>query len=922
VSPVGPAVALETSREAAQWLLAWAASGTASVIRYRDLACFDDPEDPTLRDRRSGPVLRGLVALLRSEGAAALAVAPRREDGRRVRRLARAVARELPELIVVTITPARLATPLPPPDVDAALPWLTLAGWRADPRTQTAALRDWAAARRAWLLARRGASGSAPCPALDPDGTLVLRVAAPAEVGLPALDGVELYRESPAPMAENLNPGVAPEPAPGRDCPNPGVAGAPAPLAENLNPGVVRRALRRLASGFLRPGGLDAALALVHEALGDRDAARRLLVAACRARGCAGRPVYELVRLHLDPPDVARRSALRALERLPDVAIDPAWVALQVALRAAQEGRPRDARLVAEAALRALLPSALCGSGPPPSAGLDLLRALVWACSLLGDRAAARAINARVLLHPQGRSARDRANQAALAVAPCVGTLAVAPCAGAAAGVAAAAAPGPSPSPAPSPSPSVAPPSPAPRLPLGASRPDVTLVSLARDDEAGHRVAPAGCLALVAALRAAGRSAAIVDRQLAAPERFADLAELCRSVGDPGPVIGLSAMADRLPLLALAAGALRAVFPDRLIVAGGPGPSSVAPALLRAAPALDVVVVGEGEATLVELVERFERGGHAAAPGCPGTVARRPDDAAIVPGPPRGRLLDLDRLPLPAYDALPLSDYDDVTVVTARGCPYGCVFCDASALWGRRRAERSVPHVLAELRLLHETFGRPHVHLEDDTLLLPRARVEALCTALREQLPRLTWGCLGRADALDESLVETLARAGCRSLFLGLESASDAVLARIAKGTDAARGTRAALLAARSLAVRAYYIWGFPFESWREFVETFAAAALLRAEGLDVGHSLLAPFPTTPLWREFGARARLLPADPELPRLFQPPPSNTAEGALVAAHPAAFPFFSTYETPAWAAKRDFVARWRRGDVRPVTPPPG
>lgn len=597
-------------------------------------------------------------------------------------------------------------------------------------------------------------------------------------------------------------------------------------------------------------GALDAAEALVREADGREGGARRLLETACRARHCAGRPTYELVRMQVQRPDATLLDRLRALEtRLPGLAIDPVWVAMEAARAAWAEGRIDDARRIAEST-RAIFPA------PPTHRPTATLGALLEA---LRARPAVVAAEGPAVVPPA--SGRTRAD-----------------------------------------------------------RPDVTFVALMRDDETGRAVAPAGVLALVAALRDVGRSAVVVDRQLAPSDRFADLDDLVAAVGDPGSVLGLSAMADRLPLLVRAAAALRAAFPDRLIVAGGPGPSSVAAALLEAAPALDAVVVGEGEETLVELLARHEAGGRAAIVGCPGVTARRPDDGVVVPGPPRPRLLDLDRLPLPAYDAVDLARYEDVPVVTARGCPYGCAFCDASALWGRRRTVRSLDHVLRELVLLRERYDRRHVHVEDDTFLLPRGRAEAFCLAVRERLPDLTWGCLGRADAVDETLLDTLVGAGCRTLFLGLESASDAVLERIAKGSSAAAGLRTALLAVHRLAVRAYFIWGFPFESYEAFEETFTAAALLRCEGVDVGHSLLAPFPTTSLWREYGATARLRP-HVGLPRLFHPPPVDTEEGRLVADHPAAFPFFRTYETPEWERKAAFVARYRRADVRPTTPHP-
>ncbi len=597
----------------------------------------------------------------------------------------------------------------------------------------------------------------------------------------------------------------------------------------------------------------------------------------------------EVVRLLLEHPQLVDRR--EAVDRGPGLRIDPCWVSLEVSLAALAQGRPADAEAALATGLTLFAAAPLDAAGPPPAGALDVMRQLAWLRFQRGDFAGALACSNRVGSHPAGRRPRDLANHGAILWAlgraqeglqslelaarldpeepyvranlaplrqvvergriaapdtPRRSTDVAAPAplsasaTGSGAGSGAARARGA-----------------ASRLrpTHGSSAPQLTLVSLLRDEEADRKVVPAGCLYLLGAARAAGWSGALLDRQLVSEDRFRDPSALVADLGDPGPVIGLSAMADRLPLLVTLLPALRQAFPDRVLLAGGPGPSSVAGPLMAIAPELDAVVCGEGEETLVEVLARLQEGGLEALRGCPGVRGRA--KGGLWSGPPRARRLDLDGLPLPAYDLVDLQRYDDVTVITSRGCPHACTFCDASALWGRHRVERSMGGVLSELELLARKHGVEHVNIEDDTFLTPGARVRRFCSSLQERLPGLTWGCLGRADAIEPGLPELLAASGCRALFLGMESGSAAVLKAIRKGVRPVRALAGARLALNSLPVRAYFIWGFPDESWDDFLDTFSTAAALRSLGAEVGHSLLAPFPSTAIGRRWQGRLRL-----------------------------------------------------------------
>ncbi len=876
----GPLVVLETSPAAAQ-VLAAAVSADRQVVRYRDPALWFDPEDVVLRDRRPGPVAAGLAGYVRQSAARGLLVAPEPAHREAVGRCLDGVVERLLGLAVTVVDEA--APRLPPPDHPDPLSRLRLPSSAAE-------LAAWLPRRREALLAARERGEAAP--ELDPFGTLVLRL-----LGDPAdalerlattLEPREADRGRPA-FELHLDPPPAP---PGPPC----TALEPLVSAALARPAQDRDAAEAaLAEAWLRAaeGGPD-----------EPDGSLELLARAAVAWPDRGAP--ELVRGLLSAGHPPR--ALAVLEAIPALAVDPVAVGVGLALDHLRRDRPARAAALLERLLDGLCSGALSGPGPPPDAALDALRNLVWARHLLGQPGAALAASERLLAHPAGRAARDLANHGGLVWAagdraraeriledaawldpdePLVHTN-LARLRGS-----------------------------EPRRvrggPPGESRPDLTLVSLSRDDETGRRVVPGGCLALLAALRARGRLAELVDGQLLPRECRDDPDALADACGEPGPVIGLSAMADALPLLVRLCAALRERFPDRTVVAGGPGPSPVARPLLELAPGLDVVVHGEGEETLPELLARLDAGGLPQAAGCPGTTVRTAD--GLVTGPPRPRLTDLDGLPPAAWDAVDLSRYDEVTLVTARGCPHRCTFCSGPGFWGPGRTTRSVESVLAELETLVHDHGVRDVHLEDDSLLQPRRRAVELCRGLRERLPDLTWGCLGRADAVDDVLVTELAASGCRSLFLGLESGSDAVLSRVGKGLSAAVGMAAARRAARELHVRAYFVWGFPFETREDLRQTFSAVGRLSALGVDACYALLSPLPGTPL--AAGGGELLLHEGLPFPRLV-PEPAAEADRALVAAHPEVFQASWTLPTPGWEDKRRLVARyWETPRIAPA-----
>ncbi len=387
---------------------------------------------------------------------------------------------------------------------------------------------------------------------------------------------------------------------------------------------------------------------------------------------------------------------------------------------------------------------------------------------------------------------------------------------------------------------------------------DITLVNVSTAvarGEGGARETylPLGCLYLVSALERANIRVEFRDYQIHALESADPLnvESLAAFLDGASPVLGVSCMVSMLPFVLLATKLVKERRPERAVVLGGPGPSGVAEAIMRSMPWIDVVAIGEGEETIVELVRALGAGSD---PGGVAGIAYR-DGAAVLRTPPRGRIRNLDALGLPAYSRTDMTVYNNISIVSGRGCPYRCAFCDVGPLWENKTVFRSIEGVVGELRELKETHGISRVHIADDTFDLRRDRAESFS----EEVSKLgmNWTCLSRIDLLDETLLETMAKAGCDAIFLGIESGSDAVLRRIAKRFTIEEATEKVALSAKFIPkVVTSYIWGFPFETVDDLKSTVFSVVSMWHLGAMAGLKLLSPMPLSPLGVEYADRLR------------------------------------------------------------------
>jgi anaerobic magnesium-protoporphyrin IX monomethyl ester cyclase len=290
------------------------------------------------------------------------------------------------------------------------------------------------------------------------------------------------------------------------------------------------------------------------------------------------------------------------------------------------------------------------------------------------------------------------------------------------------------------------------------------------------------------------------------------------------------------------------------VVLGGSHPS-VLPEHSLLYTSAQFVVMGEGEQTLLELMNALTLGDHAFA-RIP-SLAWKKDREIIVN--PRTKLIDsLDDLPVPDRRFIQRSDYFGDVVMTGRGCPFDCAFCASRNIWGKRVRLRSVPSVLVELECLRDlqnvTDGGPRkepvVKILDDTFSVDHSRTMALLHGIINRgLNSFTFTCGVRADTLDENLVHKMRTANFRRVTLGVESASPRILERIRKGENPEamrRGIK--LLKDAGIQSHAFFMVGFPGETSEDVDLSKDFILQTRPDYIEVNR--VTPYPGTELFAQ------------------------------------------------------------------------
>jgi len=283
-------------------------------------------------------------------------------------------------------------------------------------------------------------------------------------------------------------------------------------------------------------------------------------------------------------------------------------------------------------------------------------------------------------------------------------------------------------------------------------------------------------------------------------------------------------------------------FPSSITMMGGPHVSFDYKNTLMQYPEVDLIVVGEGEQTIAELVPVL--GDQSAWQTIKGVAYR--DNSAIVFTGERELIRDLDALPFPSRYLLPMSRYlalgFPISIITSRGCPSRCIFCQGHRMVGHRVRNRNPQLVVAEIEYLL-SFGFERVNFSDDFFTSNPKRVKEICSEIKQRGLSFGWGVFARADSVNTELLSIMRDAGCDTVFFGLESGNQEMLDRIKKHVKLDRIRQAVVDSkAAGMTVFGSFIVGLPGETHKTMMDSHHFS-----KELDIiyGYHFLAPFPGT-----------------------------------------------------------------------------
>lgn len=378
----------------------------------------------------------------------------------------------------------------------------------------------------------------------------------------------------------------------------------------------------------------------------------------------------------------------------------------------------------------------------------------------------------------------------------------------------------------------------------------------------GGSAAPAlGLLCLAAVCRRAGWQVEVLD----AAALDLGLDEVLRRLAASRPdVLALSATTLAVASAAELARQARRRLPSLRVILGGPHVSAAPVETLRRFPDFDAAVVGEGEATILELLAALAAGG---LEGIAGLALPAAGSVRLTPRRPPIR--DLDRLPLPAWDLLagfpqryapaPFKTrrLPAASLVTSRGCPNECIFCDRS-VFGRHCHAFSPGYVIEMMLELYYRHGVREFCFEDDTFVTFDKNLVEICQRLIELDLGISWSCLGRVNHIRRDRLELMKRAGCWQISFGIESGNQEILDRINKKVTLEQIREALRLSRQAgLMNKGFFIVGHPGETRATLRQSIDFALELPLDDLSV--TMLTPFPGSAIYEraeEFGTLDR------------------------------------------------------------------
>jgi radical SAM superfamily enzyme YgiQ (UPF0313 family) len=371
------------------------------------------------------------------------------------------------------------------------------------------------------------------------------------------------------------------------------------------------------------------------------------------------------------------------------------------------------------------------------------------------------------------------------------------------------------------------------------------------------RMPPVGILSIATVLQKIGHDVRLVDLDLlSAADARHRLETVVRSFRPD--FAGFTAVTSNFLNAVDLAETVKKTAPLTRTVCGGVHVSALRGKILEQFDAIDLVVTGEGEDAMAELASGAEYS------SIQGVLFR--EGETIRDNGVRSAVCQLDSLPFPDYHLLdgfpdqyegPLFNYPKAptaTVISSRGCPYSCSYCDRS-VFGSSFRYTSSQYLYEQMKYLRDDFGIRHIFFYDDLFTFNRKRVEEFCELLLKKPLGMTFNCAVRVGHVDEALLKMLKSAGCWMVSLGIESGAPEILARHKSSIEFDEMKKTVELIQKSgLRAKGLFMIGLPGETEETFRMT--TDFITRLELDDMNMTKFTPFPGSPLYRTIGEEGR------------------------------------------------------------------
>lgn len=318
-------------------------------------------------------------------------------------------------------------------------------------------------------------------------------------------------------------------------------------------------------------------------------------------------------------------------------------------------------------------------------------------------------------------------------------------------------------------------------------------------------------------------------------------------------LVALTALTPTIGRALETAQVVKETLPDSIVVMGGYHPTFNFIETLEDEN-VDIVIRGEGEYIMLNLVQALEN--QSSLHDVKGIVFEDKNSKEIVVNPEAPLIQDLDELPFPALNLLPMKKYrlldmdtHMTTMITTRGCPMQCSFCSSAAMHGKKIRERSIENIVDEIEYLNTNYDIDTIAFMDDTFTLKKRKVMAICDEILKRNIEIMWGCTSRVDTLDEKLLKKMKEAGCITIFIGVESADQQQLDNMCKNTTIAKIENAFKIA-HKLKIRtiASVALGMPGDTKEIMNKTVKFVHKLKPNYAI--YSLATPYPGTRFYKE------------------------------------------------------------------------